>query len=398
MKIAQRAKQCELSPMRKFHPYAEKAEAMGRKVYHLNIGQPDIATPPVFFEAISNFKQPVLAYASAPGRPEFVKAVRDYYEKMGIHYEASDILVTAGGSEAINIAMMCILDPGSEVLVAEPFYPNYNTFVRAGSGRIRPIPTSPEEGYRFATREKIEPLINENTRAIMITSPSNPTGIVLTREEFRLIADIAKENDLYIIGDEVYREYIFSDEPPTSFGEFEDVEQNVILIDSVSKRFSACGARVGCLISKNKEFMAEALKFCQARLCVATLDQVASAALYSVDEAYFEEMRKEYKRRRDTVLEKLSKIPGVVYSQPDGAFYIMAALPIDDAEEFQKWLMTDFEDNGDTVMFAPARSFYQTPGKGINEIRIAYVLKQQDLERAMDLLALGIEAYNNRNK
>jgi len=398
MKISERAKICALSPMRKFHPYAVDAKARGRNIYHLNIGQPDIATPPAFFDAVRAFSQPVLEYASAPGRPEFVKAVQDYYEEIGVQYASGDILVTAGGSEALNIAMMCILDPGCEVLVAEPFYPNYNTFIRAAGGSIRAIPTSPEDGYRFATREKIEPLINEKTRAIMVTNPSNPTGVVLSREELRIIADVAKEHDLYIIGDEVYREFIYSGEELMSFGQFDDIDENVILIDSVSKRFSACGARVGCLISKNKEFMAQALKFCQARLCVATLDQVASATLYSVDKNYFEEVREEYKRRRDTVLRKLSEIPDVVFSQPNGAFYIMAALPVDDAEEFQKWLLTDFEDHGDTVMFSPAQSFYQTPGKGINEIRIAYVLKQEALERAMDLLALGIQAYNNRNK
>jgi len=398
MKISEQAKKCELSPMRKFHPYATEAEAKGRTVYHLNIGQPDVETPPIFFETIANFSQTVLAYASAPGRPEFVNAVKNYYEGIGIHYDNNDILVTTGGSEALSIAMQCILDPGSEVLVAEPFYPNYNTFICATGGVIRPIPTKPEEGYRFADRAKIEPLINENTRAIMVTNPSNPTGIVLTKEELRIIADIARDHDLYIIGDEVYREYVFDGQELTSFGQFEDVQQNVILIDSVSKRFSACGARVGCLISKNKEFMAQALKFCQARLCVATLDQVAAASLYTVDDSYFESVREEYKRRRDTVIDKLSKIPGVMYSQPDGAFYIVASLPIDDAEKFQVWLMTDFEDNGDTVMFAPAKSFYATPGKGINEIRIAYVLKQEKLERAMDLLALGIEAYNNREK
>ena len=398
MKLSKNAQLCELSPMRKYHPYADAAEKLGRTVYHLNIGQPDIETPPIFFETIGKFSQKVLAYASAPGRPEYVQAVQAYYDNLGIHYDSSDILVTTGGSEALNIAMQCILDPGSEVLVAEPFYPNYNTFIRATGGDICPIPTSPEEGYRFADRSRIEPLINENTRAIMVTNPSNPTGIVLTREELRIIADIARDHDLYIIGDEVYREYIFDGQEMTSFGQFEDVQQNVILIDSVSKRFSACGARVGCLISKNKAFMAEALKFCQARLCVATLDQVAAASLYTVDDSYFENLRQEYKRRRDTVLHKLSKIPGVLSSQPDGAFYIVASLPIDDAEKFQVWLLTEFEDNGDTVMFAPARSFYRTPGKGINEVRIAYVLEQEKLERAMDLLALGIEAYNNRKQ
>ena len=396
MKISERAKRCGLSPMRKFHPYSAAAAARGRKIYHLNIGQPDIATPPAFFDEIRQFSQPVLDYATSGGKTALIEAIQDYYAKIGVNYEFNDIYITMGGSEALSIALMCILDPGDEILVAEPFYPNYNTFVKSAGGTIHPIPTSPDEGYRFADRARIEAQINENTRAIMVTNPSNPTGVVLTKEDQRLLLDIAKEHDLYIIADEVYREFVYNGEPLASFAQFEDADENVILIDSVSKRFSACGARVGCLISKNKEFMAEAMKFCQARLAVATMDQIASAALYSVGDDYFAEVRQEYKRRRDTVIEKLKKIPGVVCEEPQGAFYCMAALPVDNAETFQLWLLNEFHDNGDTVMFSPGESFYATPGKGINEIRIAYVLKQEDLERAMDLLALGIEAYNKR--
>jgi len=396
MKISERAKKCELSPMRKFHPYSVAAAARGRKIYHLNIGQPDIATPPAFFDELRRFSQPVLEYATSGGKSSLVRAIQAYYKKIGVEYDRNDIYITMGGSEALSIALMCILDPGDEILVAEPFYPNYNTFVRSAGGTIRPIPTTPDEGYRFADRAKIEAQINENTRAIMITNPSNPTGVVLTKEEQRLLLDIAKEHDLYVIADEVYREFVYNGEPLASFAQFEDAAEHVILIDSVSKRFSACGARVGCLISKNKAFMAEAMKFCQARLAVATLDQAASAALYSVGDDYFETVRQEYKRRRDTVMKKLKQIPGVVCEEPQGAFYCMAALPVDSAESFQLWLLNEFHDNGDTVMFSPGESFYATPGKGVNEIRIAYVLKQEDLERAMDLLALGIEAYNKR--
>lgn len=393
MKLSQRVQTCELSPMRKFHPFAVEAQAKGRKIYHLNIGQPDIATPSVYFDAVRNFADPVLEYAESPGVPSFIHAVQAYYARLGAHYEESEILATTGGSEALSIVMQCILDPGSEVLIPEPYYPNYATFIRAACGHVCPIPTSPEEGYHYADRAKIEALIHENTRAIMITNPSNPTGVTLTAEERQMLLDVAREYDIYLICDEVYREFFYNGEGLVTMGTLDDPNGNLVIIDSVSKRFSACGARIGCLISKNKALMAEALKFCQARLSVATLDQVAAAALYTVDQHYFDDMRLEYQRRRDTVMEKLRTIPGVTCRTPDGAFYLMAALPIDDADRFQQWLLTDFEDHGETVMFSPGHSFYATPGNGVNEVRIAYVLKEEDLSRAMDLLALGIKAY-----
>ena len=270
--------------------------------------------------------------------------------------------------------------------------------VNTCGAKICPISTTPEGAYRYADRERIEPLINEHTRAIMCTNPGNPTGVVLSPEEMRMLVDIAKEHDLFLIGDEAYREFVYAGEELESFGRFTDASENVIIIDTVSKRFSACGARIGCIISRNHELLAEAMKYCQARLSVATLDQVASAALYTVGPEYFNAVREEYKHRRDTVVQKLAAVHGVVCKCPPGAFYMMAALPVDDADAFQKWLLTDFEDQGETVMFAPGEPFYATPGKGKNEVRIAYVLKQKDLARAMDLLALGIEAYNNREK
>lgn len=382
--------------MRKFHPYAVAAEAKGKKIYHLNIGQPDIETPKQFFDAIKHFEQPVLAYAPSPGMPVLIKAIQKYYDKLNMHFDESEILITTGGSEALCFALQAILDDDDEILIPEPFYPNYNTMTNTTGGKIVPIPTSPEEGYRYADRAKIEALITPHTRAIMCTNPGNPTGTVLTPEEMRLMVDIAKEHDLFIIGDEAYREFIYAGEPLQSLGEFEDAAENVIVIDTVSKRFSACGARIGCMISRNKELMAEAMKYAQCRLSVPTLDQVAAAAMYSVGPEYFAAVRDEYKRRRDTVVRKLKEIPGVVCECPKGAFYLMAALPVDDADKFQQWLLEEFEDNGDTVMFAPGEPFYATPGKGKNEVRIAYVLKQADLERAMDLLALGIKAYNAR--
>lgn len=396
MKFSSKVEKCGQSPMRKFHPYAVAAKARGIKVYHLNIGQPDVQTPPAFFEAIRKFEQPVLEYAPSPGIPELIDAIKGYYDKLDMHFDKSEIYITTGGSEALAITLQCILDDGDEILTPEPFYPNYNTMVRTCGASITPIPTCPEEGYHYAEREKIEPLINEHTRAIMVTNPGNPTGVVLTPEEMRMMCDIAKEHNLFIIGDEAYREFVYGGEPLQSMGEFADAADNVVVIDTVSKRFSACGARIGCILTRNHELLGHALKYCQARLSVATLDQVASAALYQVDPSYFAAVREEYKRRRDTVVAKLREIPGVVFDCPKGAFYLMAALPIDDADNFQKWLLEEFDDNGDTVMFAPGAPMYATPGKGKNEIRIAYILKQDKLERAMDLLALGIKAYNNR--
>ena len=329
--------------------------------------------------------------------PVLINAILKYYKKHGMRFTEDEILITTGGSEALQIVFNCVLDTGDEVIIPEPFYPNYNTMVNACGAVIRPIHTSPEDGYFYADRARIEAAINEHTRAIMCTNPGNPTGTVLTPGEMRMMVDVAKEHNLFLIGDEAYREFVYEDNAPLrSMGEFEDAADNVVIIDTVSKRFSACGARIGCIISRNHELIGEALKFCQARLAVATLDQIAAAALYDVGPEYFAAVKAEYKLRRDTVVSKLQNIPGVICECPRGAFYLMAALPVDDADAFQQWLLTDFDDNGDTVMFAPGEPFYATPGKGKNEIRIAYVLKQADLERAMDLLALGIEAYNKR--
>ena len=398
MKFSSKALRCQQSPMRKFHPYAVAAAAAGKKIYHLNIGQPDIQTPPQLFEAVRSFHEATLAYAPSPGIPALIDAICSYYARIGVTLDAGNVLVTTGGSEALQIACNCILDDGDEIIIPEPFYPNYHTFVTTAGASIRPMHTKPEEGYFFADREKIEAYITSKTKAIMITNPGNPTGTCLTREEMKMILDVAVEHDLYLIADEVYREFAYETGELLSFLQFGYGYENLILIDSVSKRFSACGARIGCLISRNVEFMAQALKYCQARLSVATLDQVAAAALYSVGPEYFAAVREEYHRRRDTVVRKLHEIPGVVCECPKGAFYLMAALPVDDAEKFQQWLLEEFDDHGDTVMFAAGGPFYATPGKGLNEIRIAYVLKQEDLERAMDLLALGIQKYNETHK
>jgi len=396
MKLSEKARMCTLSPMRKFTPYAMAAEKAGKKIYKLNIGQPDIETPPEFFDAVRNFSQKVLAYANSQGIESLQDAVVDYYRRIGVEYTKQDILITTGGSEALQILFLSILDPGSEVIVPEPFYANYNTFIKAAGGVVRPLSTIPEEDYNYANAEKLEALINENTRAIAIINPQNPTGNVLTEEELRRIADVAKKHDLYLICDEVYREFVYDTDDVLCAGRLRDVDDNVVIIDSVSKRFSACGARIGMLISRNKALMAEALKFCQGRLCSATLDQVGAAALYKVGPEYFAKVREEYRRRRDLCYAKLTAIPGVVCAKPMGAFYVMAKLPIDNAESFQQYLLTEFEDKGETVMVSPATGFYATPGMGLNEVRIAYVLKEKDLGRALDLLAMAIDRYNKR--
>lgn len=396
MKLSRKICDCAQSPIRKFYPYAVAAQQRGIRIHQLNIGQPDIQTPPAFFEAIEAGRRDVLAYAESPGIPALLEAIRAYYARIGASFETQDILVTTGGSEALLMAMLCILDEGDEVLIPEPYYPNYFTFIRMAGGRVHPIPTSPEDGYRYAERARIEPHITEKTRAILLSNPGNPTGTVLTPAELRLMADIAREHGLYLICDEVYREFIYDGAEPATAGSFRDIDENLILIDSVSKRFSACGARIGCVITRNSDLYNNAMKWCQGRLCASTIDQVASAALYTVGPEYFDAVRKEYKARRDTLVEGLKKIPGVIYSEPKGAFYVMAKLPVDDAEKFQLFMLEEFDDNGDTLMFTPAESFYKTPHTGVNEIRMAYVINQDDLKRSMELLAKGIEAYNNK--
>ena len=328
--------------------------------------------------------------------PALIDAICRYYGTIGVELEPDDVLITTGGSEALLLTCLSILDPYTEVIVPEPYYPNYTTFVHAAGGRIRALPTRAEEGYRYADRKRIESLITKNTRAILITNPGNPTGVVLTEEEMRMIADIAKKHDLFLICDEVYREFCYDDKfGVPSMGKFRDIDNNLVIVDSVSKRFSACGARVGCVVTKNRELQQALLKFCQSRLSVATIDQIGAAALYGVDPGFFRECKAEYRQRRDLVVSRLRQIPGVQVEEPMGAFYLMASLPVDDADKFQKWLLESYDDHGDTVMFAPGAPFYETPGMGINEVRIAYVRECAELERAMELLAGGIARYRS---
>ncbi len=396
MKLSSKMQRCGLSPMRKFNPYATKVKERGIKIYHLNIGQPDVETPAPFFQALKDFDEKVVAYAPSSGIPAYLDAVRGYYKRIGVELTRDEILPTTGGSEALQMTFATILDDGDEVVMPEPFYPNYATSVTLAGASIRPIPTFVEEDYFYADRARVEACINEHTRAIFVTNPGNPTGSILSPEQLKLMLDIAKEHDIFLICDEVYREFVYAGEPLLSGLQFAGYEDNVIVIDSVSKRFSACGARVGCVISKNKEFMAQVMKWCQCRLASATVDQIASAALYGMDPDYFEAVRAEYKLRRDTMVRKLKEIPGVVCGVPKGAFYVMCALPVDDADKFQMWLLEEFNDNNETVLFACGEPFYATPGRGKNEVRLAYTINAPDIARAIDILKIAIEKYNNR--
>lgn len=395
MKISERALGMTTSPIRRLGPYAEAAVKAGKKIYRLNIGQPDIATSPKFMEAIRDFDQKVVAYGNSQGDMNLIKAIQKYYDSWNMHYETKNIFVTNGGSEALELAVFSLCDPGDEILVFEPYYANYTTFAKLASAKVTAVPTSAEDGYRLPDKVTVEKYINEKTRAILLTNPGNPTGVVYNKQEMDMIAEIVKKYNIALIADEVYREFVY-DGTYTSFGTYKDLDQNLIMIDSVSKRYSACGARIGCVLSKNDELCAQFMKLCQARLCAPTVEQIGAAALYDTPASYLEEVNKEYKKRRDTIAAGLARIPGLVSSQPKGAFYVMVKFPVDDAEKFAIWMLQDFEKNGETVMIAPGNGFYATPGKGVDEARLAYVLNCEDLERAMELLAAAVKEYPGR--
>lgn len=393
MRYSERIDTMQSSPIRKLAPIASSAKAKGIKIYHLNIGQPDIKTPKVFFEAVKNFNNEVLEYAVSPGLPELIYSLQQYYTTYNMDFESDEILVTNGGSEALLFALMATCDPKDNILVPEPFYSNYNGFSQSINVNITPITTKAEEGFHLPSKEKIQSLITSKTRAILISNPGNPTGTVYTKKELYMISEIAKENDLWIISDEVYREFVYDGLEYTSFGNIKEVEDRVIIIDSVSKRYSACGARIGSIASKDKTLIAEILKLCQGRLCVSTLDQVGSVELYNTPSSYFTEVNNEYKNRRDVLYNELIKVKGVICKKPAGAFYIVAKLPIENAEDFVIWMLTDFNKDGETVMACPAEDFYATPGLGRDEIRLAYVLKEDDLHKAAIILKEGLEKY-----
>lgn len=393
MRYSERITTMQSSPIRKLAHIASSAKAKGIKIYHLNIGQPDIKTPKVFFEAVKNFNNEVLEYAVSPGLPELISSLQQYYTTYNMDFESDEILVTNGGSEALLFALMATCDPKDNILVPEPFYSNYNGFSQSINVNITPITTKAEEGFHLPSKEKIQSLITSKTKAILISNPGNPTGTVYTKKELYMISEIAKENDLWIISDEVYREFVYDGLEYTSFGNIKEVEDRVIIIDSVSKRYSACGARIGSIASKDKTLIAEILKLCQGRLCVSALDQVGSVELYNTPSSYFTEVNNEYKNRRDVLYNELIKVKGVICKKPAGAFYIVAKLPIENAEDFVIWMLTDFNKDGETVMACPAEDFYATPGLGRDEIRLAYVLKEDDLHKAVIILKEGLEKY-----
>lgn len=393
MRYSERITTMQSSPIRKLAHIASSAKAKGIKIYHLNIGQPDIKTPKVFFEAVKNFNNEVLEYAVSPGLPELISSLQQYYTTYNMDFESDEILVTNGGSEALLFALMATCDPKDNILVPEPFYSNYNGFSQSINVNITPITTKAEEGFHLPSKEKIQSLITSKTKAILISNPGNPTGTVYTKKELYMISEIAKENDLWIISDEVYREFVYDGLEYTSFGNIKEVEDRVIIIDSVSKRYSACGARIGSIASKDKTLIAEILKLCQGRLCVSTLDQVGSVELYNTPSSYFTEVNNEYKNRRDVLYNELIKVKGVICKKPAGAFYIVAKLPIENAEDFVIWMLTDFNKDGETVMACPAEDFYATPGLVRDEIRLAYVLKEDDLHKAAIILKEGLEKY-----
>ena len=393
MRYSERIATMQSSPIRKLAHIASSAKAKGIKIYHLNIGQPDIKTPKVFFEAVKNFNNEVLEYAVSPGLPELISSLQQYYTTYNMDFESDEILVTNGGSEALLFALMATCDPKDNILVPEPFYSNYNGFSQSINVNITPITTKAEEGFHLPSKEKIQSLITSKTKAILISNPGNPTGTVYTKKELYMISEIAKENDLWIISDEVYREFVYDGLEYTSFGNIKEVEDRVIIIDSVSKIYSACGARIGSIASKDKTLIAEILKLCQGRLCVSALDQVGSVELYNTPSSYFTEVNNEYKNRRDVLYNELIKVKGVICKKPAGAFYIVAKLPIENAEDFVIWMLTDFNKDGETVMACPAEDFYATPGLGRDEIILAYVLKEDDLHKAAIILKEGLEKY-----
>ncbi len=396
MEFSKRGKDLPASPIRRLEPFAAEAKAKGKKIFPLHIGQPDIETPPLFFESLKKFDSKTLAYGTSRGDNTLIDRILAYYAKIGIEFEQGDVLITNGGSEALNFAINVACDPGNSILVPEPFFPAYAAFAVSASARITPITTRAENGFHLPSREEIEKLIDTSTRAILLSHPGNPTGVVYTRKEVEMLSDIAISHDLLLIADEVYREFVYMDELYLSFGNIERIRDRLVIVDSVSKRYSACGARIGCLVSKNREFISLGLKYCQARGCSPTLEQLGAAALYETPDSYLSGVNEEYRKRRDILFEGLSGIPGIVCKKPEGAFYIMAKLPVDDAEKFIIWMLQEFADEDETVMAAPAEGFYATQGLGGSEIRMAYVLQEKDLKRAVELLAKGISRYPGR--
>ncbi|MBQ4277062.1 MAG: pyridoxal phosphate-dependent aminotransferase [Bacteroidaceae bacterium] len=392
-KISVRGTEMPSSPIRKLAPLAEDAKRRGIHVYHLNIGQPDLPTPQIALDAMKNIDRKILEYSPSQGYRSYREKLVGYYEKFNIHLTPDDIIITSGGSEAVLFAFLSCLNPGDEIIVPEPAYANYMAFAISAGAVIRTIATTIEEGFSLPKVEKFEELINERTRAILICNPNNPTGYLYTRREMNQIRDLVKKYDLYLFSDEVYREFIYTGSPYISACHLEGIEDNVVLIDSVSKRYSECGIRIGALITKNVEVRRAVMKFCQARLSPPLIGQIVAEASLDVEEDYMRDVYDEYVERRKCLIDGLNRIPGVYSPIPMGAFYTVAKLPVDDSERFCAWCLSDFSYEGTTVMMAPAAGFYTTPGSGRNEVRIAYVLKKEDLAQALVVLKKALEAY-----
>lgn len=394
--VSKRIQEMPFSSIRKLTPFANQAKKEGKSVYHLNIGAPDVLTPKAFFQAIKEADVDVLSYSPSQGIPELLEANAQYFQKIGLNFTRDDLVITNGGSEALLFSLLATTDVGDQVLTCEPFYTNYKTFFHEVGVSPTTFPTDVKEGFALPAREVIEKAITDKTKVILISNPGNPTGAVYSKEEVRLLGDIAKDHDLFILADEVYREFIYDGKEFTSFASFEDLADRVIVLDSISKRFSACGARIGCTATKNKAMQEALVKLATGRLACPYLEQVGAVALYQLPDDYFDQVREEYTLRRNRIEAELAKIPGVVTSHSTGAFYIIADLPVEDAEDFARFMLTDFQDQGETVMMAPAAGFYQNTQVGKSQVRLAYVLESEKIARACQLIGLALEEYKKR--
>jgi aspartate aminotransferase len=395
-KISIRGRRMPESPIRKLAPYAEIAKKKGHKVYHLNIGQPDIKSPEIAIEAIKNIDLNIIEYGPSAGYESYRKKLAQFYINQSVILGYEDIMITTGGSEALLFALGSIMDPGDEVIIPEPFYANYSAFSEESSAKVVPVISNIESGFTLPTIEDFEKAITPKSKAILICNPNNPTGYLYSESEINQLGNLVKKHDLFLIADEVYREFIYDDrDKHFSVMNLKGIEQNVIMIDSVSKRYSMCGARIGCMVTKNKEVISTAMKFAQARLCPPTIAQIACEAAIDTPQSYFDEVISEYRSRRDTLITELQKIEGVVVTTPKAAFYCIAQLPVENTEDFCQWILEKYDLNGETVMMAPAAGFYSTPGVGLNQVRIAYVLNKEDLIRAVHILKEAIQVYNS---
>lgn len=394
-KISQKGQHMPSSPIRKLVPFAEAAEKRGTTVFYLNIGQPDIKTPQLALDAVRIHSLETIAYTRSEGSEDYRKKIANYYEKNDIHVNHNDIIVTTGGSEALLFAFGTVMDEGDEIIIPEPFYANYNGFSTASGVKVVPVISKIEDNFALPPIQEFENLITSKTRAILICNPGNPTGYLYSEAEIKTLAEIVKKHDLFLIADEVYREFVYDDVKHFSVLQVTGLEEHAIVIDSVSKRYSMCGARIGYLVSKNKSFITTALKFAQARLSPPTLAQIASEAALETPQSYFDEVKAEYMQRRNTLMKELETIPGVKVAKPNGAFYCIVELPVKNADDFAQWLLEKFEFNNQTVMVAPAAGFYSTPGVGLNQIRIAYVLHEQSLITAVNILKEALKVYKD---